>query len=142
MTEFLPKEPKTKLGRFLQGLKNELWFKRLCQDCKTVKTSDTDDHDKPLCEKCANERALYKAMLQSPAVMKCPKCHEHMQLGIITDAKNAVFHKCTTEGCHTMVLDQRTLKGITILQLDWYPETLAPPEEEQSEKKFVAFSTN
>lgn len=119
----------TRFGRIIQNIKNALWFKRLCQTCKLVKTGNADDNDIPICDDCYNKLLLLEAKTKYPDTLKCPKCSTEMELGIITDAKNTVFYKCTQKGCYTMVLDQRTLRGITILHLDCYPEHLGPPED-------------
>ncbi|MEI6118369.1 MAG: hypothetical protein WCP92_03890 [bacterium] len=126
MEEYLQKT--TRFGRIIQNIKNVLWFKRLCQECKTMKTGNADENGNPICDDCYHKLLLLEAKTQNPDILKCPKCSTEMELGIIIDAKNTVFHQCTKEGCHTMVLDQRTLRGITILHLDCYPEHLGPPE--------------
>jgi hypothetical protein len=142
MAEILQDKSKTRFSRLFQGF--SFWTKRLCNECKQVKTWDADANDVPICEECSNKMDLREAKNKHPDSLSCPKCNTPMELGIITDAKNTVFHKCTKEDCHTMVIDQRKLKGITILKMDFYPVHLSPPDEEEKHvaKKSVEFSTN
>ncbi|MEI7563993.1 MAG: hypothetical protein WCJ39_10620 [bacterium] len=117
----------TRFSRIIQTIKNALWVKRLCQTCKLVKTRNTDANGVPICDDCCNNLLLKEAKRKNPDILKCPQCTSEMELGIIIDAKNTVFYRCTQEGCYSMVLDQRTLRSITILELDFYPEYLKLP---------------